>query len=464
MLTRLEVNGFKNLLDFECDLGPYTCIAGPNSAGKSNIFDAIHFLSLLSDRPLMEAAQLVRSAGTWGADPLSLFWSDGGSREEEMSFAVEMIVPDHVVDDFGRTAEPTTTFLRYSLSLGYESPNRKSPSQLGRLVLRSEELTHITLGAAKDHLPWPHSKQNFRDKVVTGRRSGTAYISTSVKNDETVVNVHQDGGSRGNPRPSPAARAPRTIVSTTTSSDEPTILAARREMQQWRILALEPAAMRTPDSAGGPTEIGSDGSHLASALFRLAADRGDDVYAEVASEAAALTDVRSLSVDLDRQRELLTLFVKVGSGPKLPARAISDGTLRFLALCVMRLDERFVGLLCMEEPENGIHPGKVGSMVDLIRDLAVDQSQRPDSDNPMRQLIVNTHSPYFVQLQDENDLLYALPRSVRVGERFATTVSLLPISGSWRHKLGREAIDKHAIAEYLEQPRDAPLTLFGVKG
>jgi hypothetical protein len=28
MLTRLEVDGFKNLLDLRVDLGPFTCIAG----------------------------------------------------------------------------------------------------------------------------------------------------------------------------------------------------------------------------------------------------------------------------------------------------------------------------------------------------------------------------------------------------------------------------------------------------
>ncbi len=30
MLTRIEVDGFKNLVDFSLDFGPYTCIAGEN--------------------------------------------------------------------------------------------------------------------------------------------------------------------------------------------------------------------------------------------------------------------------------------------------------------------------------------------------------------------------------------------------------------------------------------------------
>ncbi|WP_306191258.1 AAA family ATPase [Streptomyces sp. MK5] len=66
MLTRLEVPGFKNLLDLSIDFGPFTCIAGENGTGKSNVFDAIQFLSLLADRSMMEAAQEVRG-GTWRA-------------------------------------------------------------------------------------------------------------------------------------------------------------------------------------------------------------------------------------------------------------------------------------------------------------------------------------------------------------------------------------------------------------
>lgn len=45
MLTRIEVHGFKNLLNLSIDFGPFTCIAGENGTGKSNVFDAIQFLS-----------------------------------------------------------------------------------------------------------------------------------------------------------------------------------------------------------------------------------------------------------------------------------------------------------------------------------------------------------------------------------------------------------------------------------
>jgi predicted ATPase len=459
VLTRLEVDGFKNLLGFSATFGPYTCIAGPNSAGKSNVFDVIEFFSLLADHSFMDAALQLRSIGTWGSDPRTLFWNDRTKDTPDMKLAVEMILPALVEDDFGRPVKPTTTFVRYELILRYQEPASGSLTQVGRIALVKEELRHINKSDAAAHLPWPHSKKDFRDLVILGRRSGIAFISTTVEDGEGVVNVHQDGGSRGQPRKSPAARAPRTVVASTTSSDDPTILAVRREMQQWRTLALEPSAMRSPDTSTGPSSIAPNGAHMASALFRLAGQQGEDVYDEVASASAALTDVRAIEVDYDMQRDLLSLRAVIGDGPYLPARALSDGTLRFLALCIIGADSDFGGVLCMEEPENGIHPGRVEAMVELLRGLAVDPSEVPGRDNPLRQVLVNTHSPFFVQFQKPDDLLLALPTAITRNGVSCTTMRLVPLARTWRSNDDITAVSKAAIMEYLQEPPGAQLTL-----
>ncbi len=39
MLTGLKVSGFKNLMDVDIRFSPFTCIAGANGVGKSNLFD-----------------------------------------------------------------------------------------------------------------------------------------------------------------------------------------------------------------------------------------------------------------------------------------------------------------------------------------------------------------------------------------------------------------------------------------
>ncbi len=457
MLTRLEVDGFKNLLGFDAYLGPYTCIAGPNAVGKSNVVDAIQLLSLLADHTFLEAAQQVR--GDRVVDPRSLFWNNAESDDPVIRLGAEMIVPPEVTDDFGRPARATTTFLRYDLELRYLPPDAASP-QTGRIQLQRESLTHINRRAAAHHLPW--TDVAFREKVVTGRRSGTAYISTQEGEDGAVVNVHQDGGSRGRPRPSAAGRAPRTVVSTTTSADDQTILSARREMQQWRLLALEPTAMRAPDSTYADPHPTATGAHLAATLYRMAREKGHDVYDEVAAQAAALTDIREIRVDYDERRDALTLEARLGTGPWLPARSLSDGTLRFLALCIMGTDDGVGGLLCMEEPENGIHPGRIEAMVDLVRSLAVDPAAPPGRENPMRQVIVNTHSPAFVRYQTDADLLAAMPSTVRREGRIATTMQLRPLPGTWRAKEGVPTVAMSSLSDYLTEPPDTLLSLEAV--
>jgi predicted ATPase len=230
-------------------------------------------------------------------------------------------------------------------------------------------------------------------------------------------------------------------------------------MQQWRMLALEPSAMRAPDSINDSASIAANGAHLASALYRMSISDSQDVYASVASNASALTDVRDVRVDFDSSRDLLTLEAKLGDGPYLPARALSDGTLRFLALSVIEVDPRFGGLICMEEPENGIHPAKIQSMVDLLRQLAVDAHEAPGDDNPLRQVIVNTHSPRFVAYQRAEDLLLALPTSTLVGEREISTITVLPMSGTWRGSKRGTAGSKALIADYLTKPPHALMEL-----
>ncbi|MGA5648493.1 AAA family ATPase [Streptomyces seoulensis] len=468
MLTRLEVHGFKNLLDLSIDFGPFTCIAGENGTGKSNVFDAIQFLSLLADRPMMEAAQDVRGVhGERHGDPRDLFWNGYRSGHHRMRFAAEMIVPPQVEDDFGRITNPTTTFLRYELEIGYQAPS--GLDRFGRLTLLREHLRHITKGAAKDHLRFPHNAAHFRNGVISGHRSGAPYISTDTdaSSGEPIVKIHQDGGSRGQPKPAAASRAPGTVVSTITSSDDPTILAARREMESWRRLALEPSALRSADRYMDPQTMGVDGSHLPAALYRVAHTAAkadpDQVYARVAGRLSDLTGVqiRELGVDQDEVRQLLTVQVRETDGMLLPARSLSEGTLRFLALCVLLEDPTVRGMICMEEPENGIHPANLNPMVELVQDLAVDPTQPPGTDNPFRQVLINTHSPGVVQLVSPDDLLFADTAVHRTEDgSMARSLRLRPLTGTWRLAgERRDYVTKADILPYLTTPPGAQITL-----
>ncbi|GCD98967.1 AAA family ATPase [Embleya hyalina] len=466
MLTRLEVRGFKNLLDLMVEFGPFTCIAGENGTGKSNVFDAIQFLSLLADRSMIEAAQEVRDThGERHGDARDLFWNGYADGEHRMSFAAEMIVPQEVEDDFGRSAEPSSTFLRYELELGYQPP--RGAEKVGRLTLWREDLSPIRPRDAGDHLRFAHNAKAFRSTVVLSRRRAAPYISTTSDEGEPIVRIHQDA-RRSQPRPAPALRAPTTMLSTINRSDDPTILAARREMQSWRRLALEPSALRTSDRYADDSYLGSDGLHLPATLHRIARQKSPEDLAQVYSKVAGrLSDlsglqVRTLDVDDDDKRELWTIRLHEINGMNLSARSLSEGTLRFLALCVLLEDPQVLGLICMEEPENGIHPGNLNAMVELVRDLAVDPEEVPGPGNPFRQVLINTHSPGVVQLVDEADLLFAdtAPLANNYGEPVRRGLRLRPLAGTWRASgVGKGYLTRTDILPYLTTPPGARLTL-----
>src|SRR5215475_16085996 len=174
MLTRLKVSGFKNLVDVDVRFGPFTCVAGANGTGKSNLFDAIQFLSALADRPLIEAALSVRDEGGRTGNIRSLFHRVGDMYADKMTFETEMIVPFEGVDDLGQQAEASITFLRYMVTLTYRTD--ESLRSLGALELTREELLHINLGDAPNHLHFPHSGK-WRRSALRGRRT-SPLIST----------------------------------------------------------------------------------------------------------------------------------------------------------------------------------------------------------------------------------------------------------------------------------------------
>ncbi|MCB1034711.1 MAG: AAA family ATPase [Acidobacteria bacterium] len=84
----------------------------------------------------------------------------------------------------------------------------------------------------------------------------------------------------------------------------------------------------------------------------------------------------------------------------IPATRLSDGTLRYLCLLAILCDPEPPPLVCIEEPELGLHPDVLPKLVDLM----VEVSQRT-------QLIVTTHSDIFV------DALTETPEAVLVCEK-----------------------------------------------
>jgi ABC-type cobalamin/Fe3+-siderophores transport system ATPase subunit len=127
MLTRLKVKGFKSLEDIEVRFGPFTCVAGVNGVGKSNLFDAIMFLRDLADTSIIDAATRIRNSDRRRINLAALFTQTSAGYAPMMEFDVDFLVNDGVVDDFGREARPKVTFLQYKLGLKYVPASSTRP-------------------------------------------------------------------------------------------------------------------------------------------------------------------------------------------------------------------------------------------------------------------------------------------------------------------------------------------------
>jgi hypothetical protein len=89
----------------------------------------------------------------------------------------------------------------------------------------------------------------------------------------------------------------------------------------------------------------------------------------------------------------------------------SDGTLRVLALLTALYDPRYRGVLCFEEPENGVHPAQLRRLVRFLKDLVTDPAAE-EPDGPLSQVLLNSHSPLVLEAVNSSDCILLEPLSL----------------------------------------------------
>jgi AAA domain, putative AbiEii toxin, Type IV TA system len=62
-------------------------------------------------------------------------------------------------------------------------------------------------------------------------------------------------------------------------------------------------------------------------------------------------------------------------------------------------------VLCFEEPENGVHPSYLTATAHILRELATDFNDPEQEEEPLRQVLVTTHSPAFISQPDVRNAL-----------------------------------------------------------
>lgn len=360
MITRLEVDGFKSLREFAIDLGPFTALVGPNSAGKSNILEALALLSHLASEPIEAAFKHGRGRA------IDQFTLEKGEPLRAIRFAVELLLPAPV--DCGGAA---TNRLRYELTITRE----RRASGAEKLVVEHERLA--TIGEQQDtwtalypalarrarHAPANEllrSPGRVPGDVRRGdrrlRTSGRGLLvapesRTALSAIRAALEEYTPGGRAGSTPGLHARTAPER--------------AAAQALAGLRLVHLDSMRLHEESERIGSAALAPDASNLPTVLAALPPHTLGEIRADLAALVPGLS-----TFDVVADRDTFRIDFELSGGDRLPARLVSEGTLRALALLTALRSEPPPSTIAIEEPENGIYPGRLQTLIDLLREAA----------------------------------------------------------------------------------------------
>ncbi len=334
----------RNLLSFGPDTEPIdleslNVLIGPNGSGKSNFIEAI---SLLRATPGDIRAVIRRGGGVGN-------WIWKGAPEEVASLDVVISNP--------QGHQP----LRHHLAFWEEN-------QTFRLVDERIENEKSYSGHETPYFYYSYQDGNPVINVRTGEENEQRKLKPeTVKTDQSILAQRRD---------------PETYPEVSYLANVYDDIKIYREWYFGRN-----ATFREPQQADMRNDrLEEDFSNLGLFLNRL---RGVPKAKNAILEA--LRDLYEGFDDFDVSIEGGTVQVFFTEGDfTIPATRLSDGTLRYLCLLAILCDPTPPPLICIEEPELGLHPDILPELANLL-----------NAASERTQLIVTTHSDILVDAMTE---------------------------------------------------------------
>jgi predicted ATPase len=348
LIKRLTLKKILSFKETTVDLQQLNVLIGPNAVGKSNLIEAI---SLLQAAPNALDVQILRGGGIRQ-------WLWLGDREPAQVAEIEC----ELILRRGRQFGPLVYRLEFSDSGGFSILNE-------RLAQAS---------------PVPDAEIYF---YRSANRVNFAPQSPMPLNRAMAAEV---------PSNKSILAQFKSPMDTTPVTEAGNHLEEIRIFREFRTGFTSPA--RHGISAAAPKDHLSEGAdNLALVLHQLDFLGAHDRIKEYLNRFCD----RFEDVKLDVGEGLARPFLReAGLSDMLSGIRMSDGTLKFLCLLAVLFHPKPAPLVCIEEPELGLHPDALR----LVAEVLVEASERT-------QLIITTHSEALV------DALTDRPESVLVCER-----------------------------------------------
>ena len=362
-------------------LNRFQALVGPNASGKTTYLDLLGFLSDL----MRLRGDVIETTSIRSADFSKLLWKGEGS---SFQIAVEAKIPDEIRALMDESKQKYQN-ARYEIEVGLD----KASNEIG--------LNHETLWLTSDlakssespRLEFPESKKknssillkSGQKRIMLFNKKSGGSDTYSPETEKTYKGSYRLGRARSGLAyiPADGASFPVTLWF--------------REMLERGIqrFILDSQKIRQPSPPGLGNRFQTDGSNLPWVIHGLSKDQAR-FSRWIEHVRTALEDVRSIRTIEREEDKHRYLVVDYNNGASSPSWLVSDGTLRLLALTIPAYLKDMQGVFLIEEPENGIHPKAMETVIQSLTSIYHGQ------------VLIATHSPVVIsQLESDQILCFA---------------------------------------------------------
>lgn len=340
MIKSLRLINWKSFADATLYIDPLTVIIGMNASGKSNILDALCFLQrIVSGVPVATAI-----VGDERISPLR-----GGvdfcTKNKRKSFTLIVTIEDESQNEFSYTIKVSTKLHKVHIISEELSSRNKRERHLKSSFDKFYDYFAVKFTGKENFV---HFKASDNISAIS-----PAYKQVAPKELEPILDYLSDSISK--------------------------------------IFILDPIPSHMRNYATLSETLNSDASNIAGVLASLSQNKRNSVESTLTSYLQQLPEGDIKRVWTERVGKFASdamLYCEENWDGKTPqlldARGMSDGTLRFLAIVAALLTCKEGSLLVIEEIDNGLHPSRADTLVDMLRTLGA----RRNID-----VIVTTHNP-----------------------------------------------------------------------
>ncbi len=376
MITKIEVDGFKSLSNFDLNLNTgLNILVGPNGAGKTNIILFFEFLSNIFSNQIGNAISNVGGAGFIFQKIGKEDYRDTIKCKIYGSYKAEMdqyIIYEYSFQIKISFENDDIFYSDQNIKIGLTSQFWKSPDAPEYPTNWDIDISYLFKGNKQDQL----TIHNINKETIK-----TRFIRTEVQQEL------EDDLKEYLSQPEPAHNS---LIGNIASLDD-YFYPIKFDLQGGENFSISPSKVRELEDSATPPGIKKDGSGLATTLYAIKKGRpiispliGGRLWLSQATSSKK-NNIRSLEKiisylklanptikDLDVENDpfsnklVIKVYIQTGNHESvLPLASMSDGTIKWLTLITAILTSRTI--FSIEEPENFLHPWMQAEIVNIMR-------------------------------------------------------------------------------------------------